>query len=540
MPAEAPPPEPPAAAPPAVPGWRRLPSARTAGQILGLALAWAALAWWVQHLTTAPGLWKHTIFLLKDRGYRFLLDLLAGAFLLGALRTRYVALLMAVSVVADGAILSYFTTYRRALSWVTVRNQAGEGAAVFGVAFDLAAPYLKIIVPVSLAVLALHARLSPRWERRTGLLLGAASVWLAIALGLHLDHKPLYRLRTFETADGIAHTYGYAITWAAETLYIDQRSLTKAAIEVMDQPADRLVELVPPQDLGRRLAVVQVESLDDALVGFRIGGRPVTPRLDEWAARGTYLRVQAPKRNGSCDSDFSLLMGTWPSTQSVPYRLPAFPFERSIIGTLRKAGVSSAFYHGVDGAFFERRRAFAKMGFDRVAFREEVIERAGVTDPEWTLPDGVVLRLATKERRSEDAFFEFSITGTSHTPFEFSLEGMPRELFPGASGRDENYFDTIRYVDGAVGAYVDGLPPGTVVLIYGDHWSQVENASIGYRSQVVEEFGVVPLVLFRTTAAGPEPLFTIDPARARSAELRLVDVARWYRRSLESTAPAAR
>lgn len=369
-------------------------------------------------------------------------------------------------------------------------------------------------------------------------MLGSAALWLAILLGLHFDHKPLYRLRTFETADGIAHTYGYAVTWAAETLYIDQASLTKGALEVMEKPADRLIELVPPQDLGRRLAVIQVESLDDALVGFRIGGRPVTPRLDEWAARGTYLRVQAPKRNGSCDSDFTLLMGTWPSTQAVPYRLPGFPFERSIVGILRSAGVPSAFYHGVNGTFFERRRAFARMGFERVSFREEVIERGAVTDPEWTLPDGVVFRLAAKDRTAEDAFFEFSITGTSHTPFQFSLEGQPREFFPGSSDRNETYFDTIRYVDAAVGQYVDGLPPGTVVLLYGDHWSQVENAAVGYRSQVVEEFGIVPLVLFRKTAAGPEPLFALDPARARSAELRLVDVTRWYRRSLERAAPA--
>jgi hypothetical protein len=95
------------------------------------------------------------------------------------------------------------------------------------------------------------------------------------------------------------------------------------------------------------------------------------------------------------------------------------------------------------------------------------------------------------------------------------------------------------YVDDAIGKYVDGLPVGTIVFLYGDHFSRVENQELGYRSQLIGEFGIVPAVLFRRTEHGIEPLFAIKEKLARSADLRLVDVTRWFRKSLR-IAPASR
>jgi phosphoglycerol transferase MdoB-like AlkP superfamily enzyme len=172
------------------------------------------------------------------------------------------------------------------------------------------------------------------------------------------------------------------------------------------------------------------------------------------------------------------------------------------------------------------------MGFDKLVFREEIIDELHPEDPEWTLADGQMFRLMKKQRTETKRFFEFSITGTSHTPFGFSLEEFPRTFFPDEDGRDYAYFDTIAYVDDAIGKYVDGLPDDTVVLIYGDHWSRVDNPEIGYHSQMIDEFGIVPAILFRKTKSGIEPLFSVDASWAHSAQLRLVDVTAWLRKSL--------
>jgi arylsulfatase A-like enzyme len=221
-----------------------------------------------------------------------------------------------------------------------------------------------------------------------------------------------------------------------------------------------------------------------------------------------------------------------------PYRIPHFPFDRAIVNVLHDRGTRTSFYHGVYGSFFERRTAFEDMDFDRIVFREEAIDALNLHDPEWTIEDGKLFALAAEERIRKDRFFEFTITGTSHTPFRFSLGDFERSFFPDHDDRAYTYFDTISYVDHVLGKYVDGLPNGTVVFVYGDHWSRVNNEELGYASQIIDEFGIVPAVLFRKTAHGAEPLFEVDQGLARSAKLRLVDVTSWLRESLDIPHPS--
>ena len=523
------------APPPPQTGWAfRLPPLQVTVQILLLGAGWAALSWWVQDITTAPGLWKQYSVLLKDWVFRFLLNWSTATLLLVLLPTRWVAVLLVIDLVADGAILSFYAVFRRSLSWLTIAHQTGEGAAVFGVALRLAAPYLAVIIPASLVVVWLHRRWSSHWGKGGAVAPVAGLVWLGVFLGLCLDHKPLDRIKTFETADGIAHSYGFLLTWAAESYYIDHAALADAALALVNQPAERLCAAVPLAQLGEKIAVIQVESLDDALLGFEVKGRKVVPRLTAMRDHGTYLRIQAPKRNGSCDSDFTMLFGGWPSRQAVPYRISGFPFERSIVQGVNDAGLLSSSYHGVNGNFFERRAAYQTMGFSRIVFREEMIASEKLSDPEWALPDSVVFDVATKSRKGAERFFEFVITATSHTPFRFSLAGHKRALFGDSLDVNESYFDTLNYVDQAIGHYVDGLPQDTLVIIYGDHWSGVNNAALGYKSQVIDEFGVVPALLFWKRDGTYAPLFAVDQRLAKSAELRLVDVARWFRRSLDT------
>lgn len=513
-----------------VPG--TLSRARAVSIVLGLGFVWALMVFGVQQMTTAPSMWKDETMWVKDLAFRFLIDWSLAAACFAVLSTRVLAVLMALNLWIATAVLSFFVNYQRALSWLTIKNQTGEGFAVAAVAFEDAAPYLALMVPVSLGLIYVFHRFRSRIGQQVNLAKYAVGVWAIVVLGMHLDHKPLHRLELFESADGIAHSYGYIITWFAESYYVEYDGLAEHAIERLKKPVDGLTSVIPPSEVGERLAVVQVESLDDVLIGFTLGGKQVIPRLNEWANKGTYMRVQAPKVNGSCDSDFALLYGALPSDRMAPYRIPGFPFDRSIVNALHDRGIPTSIFHGVNGTFFERRAAFEEMEFDRVIFREELVKEQKLKEPEWTLEDGRLFRYATETRKDQERFFEFTITGTSHTPFRFSLEGHKRTFFPNEHDRSYTYFDTFNYVDAVLGRYVDELPVGTVVVIYGDHWSRVDNPKLGYRSQLIDEFGIVPAILFRKTAEGVSPLFEIDNKLARSAHLRLVDVTAWLRASL--------
>lgn len=508
-------------------------------RILVLSFIWALMVFWVQQVTTTSTMWKEPSMLFKDYVLRFLIDWSAATVVLSLFSVRVVGVLFALNLWMAAAVLSYFVNFQRALSWLTIRNQSGEGAAVFLVALEDASPYLGVLVPLSLGLLYVYSRMKPRFGAQRRLAKLGALVWLMVFLGMAFDHKPLSRLERFELADGIAHSYGYAVTWAAESYYVDLEGVTEHALEQLEVPTDRLKEKVAPVALGDRIAVVQVESLDDAIMNFKIDGDEVTPRLNNLARKGTYLRVQAPKVNGSCDSDFALLFGAPPSQRMAPYRIPQFPFSRSLSNVLHSRGYRTSFYHGVTGNFFERRSAFQQMDFDRLAFREELISKLGLEDPEWTLKDEVLFEAAASERQNPDKFFEFVITGTSHTPFRFDLGEFGRRFFPEEDDRERSYFGTMHYVDHVIGKYVDGLPTDTVVIIYGDHFSRVEDEELGYRSQLVHEFGIVPALLFKKTETGVLPLFEIDSRTARSARLRLIDVTSYLRSSFDIQPAAA-
>jgi hypothetical protein len=500
--------------------------------IAGLGLVWAVMVFWVQSLTTTPMLWKTPLVIYKNWTFRFLFDWSLATLLLARFSPKVILGLLAANLWLSTAILSFYINYQRALSWLTIKSQAGEGAAVFMVALQDASPYLAVLIPLSGLLAFVFQRIRSRLGRQIRLQKLAAAVWTVVFLGVHFDHKPLDALELFESTDGIAHCYGFITTWFAEAHYIQLEGITEDALSQLKEPANRLIEKVPPMELGERLAVIQIESLDDAVRNFTIKGREVTPAINRFAREGNVLRVQAPKKNGSCDSDFTLLMGALPSARMSPYRIPDFPFERSLVGPLTERGIHTSLYHGVNGTFFERRPAFERMGFHNIVFREEIIKKLDLKDPEWTVTDGEMFRLMGSEREHKDRFFEFSITGTSHTPFYFSLEDFPRTFFPGKDNRDYDYFDTIAYVDKVLGEYVEGLPTGTVVLLYGDHWSRVDNRELGYHSQMINDFGIVPAVLFKKTEQGLQPLFDLDEEIALSATMRLVDVTAWLRKSL--------
>ncbi len=502
---------------------------------IALASIWAGLNWYIQDATTQPGLWKSPEMLIKNNLYRFLICFGASLAALHLLHRRLLFLLLLVNAVLIGTVSSYYEIFRRSLSWLTLAHQSNEGASVVMVGIELAAPYLLVSLPVLLFIWFTHRFLSQ--VKKTRRVLGAIGciLWGSVFCGLNLDHKPLKALEKFESADGIANVYGYAITWCAEFAYVNYDGVRAAALTRLEIPAEGMKKSVSGTNIGDRIVWIQVGSLDEALIDFKIRGKAVTPVLNQLASAGEHLALQSPKKNGSCDADFTMLYGGLPSSLMAPYRIPQFPFERSIVTEFARFGYDTSFYHGVSGNFFERRTAFSHMSFAHLNFREELLERQNEMNAEWTLEDGVVFRAAAKALEQRQSFFQFIVTGTSHTPFRFSTEGHPKIFFPEAYDRNLTYFDSIHYVDHAIGEYIKRLPNDTTVAIYGDHWSSTVADDIGYHSQVIDDFGLVPLLFFKTSSEGVKKLSNTPSKLANSGELKLVDFAAWFHESWRSS-----
>jgi len=235
------------------------------------------------------------------------------------------------------------------------------------------------------------------------------------------------------------------------------------------------------------VVVLQVESLDNAVIDHYVDGKPVVPFLNSLQKNSLTYRIWANHRYGSATADFEMLNGIPPLDGFFNYQIPDLAYNTSLPRFFREQGYETFCFHGVPGSFFNRRSAFTAMGFDHLVFRDEIVGaiRNGkyplhrefseaklehYLNEKW-LRDEVLLKAALREIRlttARNRFF-FVITETSHVPFPTGhLDGVDK-LIPNETSMQDNFLNSIHAVDGWLRSFYEGLPIGTLLVIYGDH-----------------------------------------------------------------------
>lgn len=251
------------------------------------------------------------------------------------------------------------------------------------------------------------------------------------------------------------------------------------------------LEEAPSEDLSfgertspaRNIVAIQVESLDRAIIGHEVHGRPVIPflnRLAESQLLFTNLFAQHSPSGGTSDGDFAFLASLYP----LGYKgsLGARGLERlpSLPRVLAANGYATLGFHAHRGSLYHRKEGYRRLGIERLYFKEEF----RIEDPDrWhTLKDRDFFhQVFDKLGQTPEPFFAFVVTLSSHSPFDLLSPGDMIETFNHPLPLARNYFASMRYVDAALEDFVEALAerfPDTVVLIYGDHTSNVQ--AVGY------------------------------------------------------------
>ncbi|MEZ4383436.1 MAG: LTA synthase family protein [Nannocystaceae bacterium] len=516
--------------------WReRLP--RPPAWAVALALLWTLEIYFVQEITLIPGHWQSLFGAAIYKIVRLGIDLLACAALLCALPRAALAALFAVNPLFYGAVILYNDYYQQPLSIHAILETSGEGVQVSNAVWGLVDAWMAVFVvtfAIKLGLLYRGGRRAP-WaaRRRPAAALFAGYVGLVAVVNPLL--QPLSRIGTWDSVGGLGAIYGYSLTWLAELAYLDVDALRDRALaraRALPAEADRLGAAEADFPLGARIVFLQVESLDLALVDFTIDGREVTPNLNRLWRGSIRYAVQAPKGTGSSDADFRALTGLPPSTDVPTYKIPGYPYAGSFVERLARRGFEVLAVHGVTGEFFNRRRAYEHMPFSDLIFREELVARAISASESWAIDDGVVLDYAAARVAAADGpHFALVITATSHIPFP--LPPAEKVFFPGDATDRFAYFDSAHYVDRAIGRFVDALPPGTTVVLYGDHISKMENPDVGYEQRLRDGEGCVPF-LIHMTQRDLRGLQTTADELALSCELTSLEAFRLVHRRIEA------
>ncbi len=230
------------------------------------------------------------------------------------------------------------------------------------------------------------------------------------------------------------------------------------------------------------LVIIQVESMDSAIISRKYKGAYVTPFLHSLTKTAVYypFMLSYHKGGGTSDSEFSILNSVEPLDFYPALKLANYSYPNSLLTRLKRNGYEAAAFHGNVGGFYNRDAAFPRLGFTE--FYD--LGRTGLPENGWGLPDGDMFDFAVKKLDTvSQPFLAYVITMSSHEPFESVLNYYKNSMFDDISDKTvKNYFNSMNYVDRSLKAFIGKIQAdfkNTYIFISGDHAPNIEKE--GYR-----------------------------------------------------------
>lgn len=230
---------------------------------------------------------------------------------------------------------------------------------------------------------------------------------------------------------------------------------------------------------GRNLIVVQLESIQNFLVGLEVGGVEITPVLNELVGSSYYFSnvYQSIGQGNTSDAEFVVNTGFYPPAQQAAShaygtkKLPGLP------RLLSDRGYETFTLHTNDVKFWNRTQLYPALGFhnyyDMEYFGTDDIIAFGPSDEvlyKKTMP------LLTARHDRGVPFYAHIIAQSSHHPFIPPETKTMVELPEQWEGTDiGNYLKMANYADRALGQFIqelkeNGLWDRSMLVVYGDHF----------------------------------------------------------------------
>lgn len=228
---------------------------------------------------------------------------------------------------------------------------------------------------------------------------------------------------------------------------------------------------------GRNLILIQIESLETAVMHRSVGGEEITPHLNRLAEEGLYFTnyyTQIGPGN-TADAEFTTLNSLYPLSNTVAFIEHAGHHYTALPGLLREAGYHTYVLHNDVPTFWNRANIYPSLGYETSFTRNDFMLPEGT--PFDSLGDAdFFAQSIVKMREFKEPFMTTLITLTSHTPFIVprSFRTLPIPADGTFTENQTNYLHSIHYVDQAVGQFIDELRTNelyddALIVIFGDH-----------------------------------------------------------------------
>ncbi len=225
---------------------------------------------------------------------------------------------------------------------------------------------------------------------------------------------------------------------------------------------------------GKNLLAIQVESMQQFVLGYQFGDQKITPNLDRLLATAVvFPNTRDQTSSGrSSDGDFVNFTSLLPVTDSVAYQYTSNRYT-TLTEALEERGYSAVAAIPFSPTFWNRQLTYPAYGFETAWFRPEF--EAGVKIG-WGLNDLDFLRqMSGRLETLPRPFFAWLTTLSLHFPYAEFPDEMKSLDFGALEGTGlANYLHAMHLFDRAFGELVadlerSGLADETVIAIWGDH-----------------------------------------------------------------------
>lgn len=229
---------------------------------------------------------------------------------------------------------------------------------------------------------------------------------------------------------------------------------------------------------GRNLIVIQVEAMQNFVIGAEYEGQEIMPNLNRLISEDSFYFPNYYYQIGggnTADAEFAVNNSLFAPEREAAYVRYSDNTFHGLPYLLKDNGYSGAHvFHNYIRSFWNREKAYPALGFDSFTALED-FEQDDMFP--MGLSDKSMFRQSMEWLKSyEEPFYAFYITVSSHHPYAIPLKDREIVLKPEDEGTLFGlYIQAMNYADRAIGEFIEelkeaGLYDRTMIAIYGDHY----------------------------------------------------------------------
>lgn len=231
---------------------------------------------------------------------------------------------------------------------------------------------------------------------------------------------------------------------------------------------------------GKNLIMVQLEAINDFIIGLKIDGDLVAPNLTRLSQEAYYNSrfYSSAGMGNTSDCEFSSNIGLYPNGNDLSiFELDGDNYP-TIAKEFEKLGYETLSIHGNDGGFYNRNNQHISLfGFNEHIDKVDLLNRNPNLHimKDWISDEALLDESINIYKEIDKNFFSYNVLVSSHAPFGVS-DGIEDYHNDSLTSLANKYIANVKYVDKCIGEYIDnlkvnGLYDNSVIIIYGDHTS---------------------------------------------------------------------